>query len=239
MSDDADQGQLARHTPPRAAGDAASSAQIGAAEALPGADPLDLLAGSPDLDALDLFAMAAEPSLFQRRARGRPLGSLNRKSTDTIRLLAAKGHRDPWETLSLIQSCDVGRLADALRVPLYEDGKPKKDPAGVQLYNPPNPEFAAALIERAAGKIMNYHHSAKPQQLDLPVDPKGGKLPAMFFGDGAQVAVLVGHQAFDSAGIMPGEKPNEINGDAVRQATGESHDTAKPLETNDDRTSTV
>ncbi len=215
MSKQPDQGQSEAHTPPAGAAD----------QALPGADPLDLLAGSPHLEPEDIFAMAAEPALLQRRARGRPEGALNRKNNDMIKYLAAKGHRDPWETLSLIQSADTLRLAMYLRVPMQENGVVKRNEKGETLYNPPNPEFVAALQERAATTLMKFHHSAKPQQLDLDMG-NSGKRPLMMFGDGANVMIQQ-NVAFDSAGIMPNGNVEEnqrlIEGETVREKPDNSH----------------
>lgn len=223
MPNEPDQGHHDAHTPREASAEDAWNE-------LPGADPAALLAGLPDIDATDLLAMAAEPALTQRRTRGRPEGSLNRKNSDMIRYLAAKGHRDPWETLSLIQSADTMRLAMFLRVPMQSDGVIKRDAKGDVLYNPPNPEFVAALQERAATTLMKYHHSAKPQQLELPA---GDKRPMMVFGNVEHMQVIADGDGFMSAGIMPGEKANEINGDAVRVVGVQSHENAKPLIAND------
>lgn len=194
------------------------------AEALPGADPLDLLAGSPDLDPVDLFAMAAEPALHQRRARGRPEGSLNRKNNDMIRYLAAKGHRDPWETLSLIQSADTARLAAFLGSPVKVDGQPLVVDGKVVMC-PADGLAVASLQERAATTLMKYHHSAKPQQLELPAGGEGGRRPIMVIGDGNNVAILAAG-GYASAEFLPpqeGEQNQEvIEAEAVRQSPDQS-----------------
>lgn len=213
MVEVAKDGQREAHTPRDPAAIEPSSAAIEDGAALPGADPLALLVGSPDLDASDLLAMAAEPVLQQRRARGRPAGAGNRKNGDMIGYLAALGHRDPWVTLSLIQSADTGKLAMALRSPAMKNGKQMVSKAGTPLFNTPEPGEVLALQMRAAEALMKYHHSAKPQQLDLP---PGDKRPLMVIGDGANVNVLIaGGYASDE--FLPPEKPNEINGTAVRE----------------------
>ncbi|MER2536886.1 MAG: hypothetical protein ABTQ31_17170 [Rhizobiaceae bacterium] len=198
MAEDPKNGQSDAHTP--------------AALGLDGPDPVDLLAGSPELDASDLLAMAAEPVLTSRRARGRPAGALNRKNSDMIAYLQALGHRDPWVTLSLIQSADTARLANILRVPLMKNGKPQVSKAGTALYSTPDPAAVLALQMRAAEALMKYHHSAKPQQLELPV---GDKRPLMVIGE--MNVSIESSDGFMSAGIAPdrGEKVKEINGDAV------------------------
>lgn len=195
------------------------------AEALPGADPLALLDGSPDLRPEDLFALAAEPALLQRRARGRPAGSLNRKNSDMIAYLQAKGHRDPWETLSLIQSADTAKLAAFLGAPVVVDGQPLVIEGKVVIC-PADRLAVAALQERAATSLMKFHHSAKPQQLDLPGGGEGGKRPIMVIGDGNNVAILAAN-GYASAEFLPPQESKEnqgvIDGDAVRHSPEESH----------------
>lgn len=193
-------GQLNAHTPPAAGCDEA-------AQALPGADPLDLLAGSPDLGALDFLAKAAEIVAAPRRARGRPLGAANRKNGDMIAYLAALGHRDPWVTLSLIQSADFGALCAAVGA----------DSAKQRI-------AVLGIMRGAASDLMNYHHSKKPQQLDLPA---GDKRPLMVIGDGNNIAVSIGG-GFASDDFMP---PSEAQGnqgvieaEAVRDDAEPSHD---------------
>lgn len=220
MADKPEKGQLDAHTPPAASAEAAWSAPIDGDQALPGADPAALLAGSPDLDASDLLALVAEPILTQRRARGRPAGALNRKNNDMIGYLAALGHRDPWVTLSLIQSADTAKLALALRTPVIKNGKHAVSKAGTPLFNTPQFTDVLALQMRAADALMPYHHAKKPQQLELP---QGDKRPLMVIGE-MNVTQIAGGEGFMSAGVMPDEKPNEINGDAVRQSPEPSHD---------------
>lgn len=211
-------GQLDAHTQPAAGGDAA-------AQALPGADPLDLLAGSPDLDVHDLLALVAEPVLSRRRARGRPAGAANRKNGDMIAYLTALGHRDPWVTLSLIQSADTMALAMAMRSPAMKNGKQMVSKAGTPLFNTPDPMDVLAMQLRAADALMPYHHGKKPQQLDL-VDPRD-KRPLMVIGDGNNIAVSIGG-GFASDDFMP---PNQSQGnqgvieaEAVRDDAEPSHD---------------
>lgn len=126
-------------------------------QVLPGLDLDDLLAGSPDLDASDVLAVAAELGSRERRARGRPAGSGNRKNADHIAYLQALGHRDPWTTLSLIQTADHGALCEAL----------KADTAKLRVQ-------VFSIQKAAAEAIMPYHHSKRPQpveQADAPMRP--------------------------------------------------------------------
>lgn len=216
MTKGANQGQAAGHTPgePPAAGaiDGAPGDQVDAQVDqvdVTGADPDELLTGSPDLAADDLLSVAAELVASPRRARGRPAGATNRKNGDMIAYLAALGHRDPWVTLSLIQTADTEKLAQKLSMK-------RGEVLGLQL--------------RAADALMPYHHAKKPQQLDLPI---GDKRPLMMFGE-VNVQLVQGGDGYMSAGVMPGEKVNEINGDAVRQSVDVPHETAKPLKSQDD-----
>ena len=209
MADAAEKGQSDAHTPPAAGA-------IDAAEALPGADPLDLIAGLPDGEGTDLLALAAELVASPARARGRPAGSVNRKNGDMIRYLAARGHRDPMVTLSMIQSADFGALCKAVGA---ETAKHKIAVLGI--------------MRGAAADLLPYHHGKKPQQLELVGD--GNKRPVMVIGE-MNVAVA-GDLGFMSAGIPPEAKIVEnqqlSEGQGVRQNDDVSHDVAKSLNTND------
>jgi hypothetical protein len=202
---------------------------IEADQALPGEDPADLLAGSPDLVASDLLAVAAELAAAPRRARGRPAGSGNRKNGDMIQYLQALGHRDPWVTLSLIQSADTAQLAKALRTPLMKNGKQLVSKAGTPLFSQPDLVDVLSMQRQAAKDIMDYHHSKKPQQLELP---PGDLRPLMVIGE--MNVSIGGVDGFMSAGVAPPEKVNEINGDAVRIPDANPHETAKTLKDNED-----
>lgn len=219
MSSKADQGQQDAHTP-RDGGALAPPAE------LPGADPLDLLAGLPDGEGVDGLALAAELVAAPARARGRPAGSPNRKNGDLIRYLQARGHRDPMVTLSMIQSADFGALCKVVGA---ETAKHKLAVLGI--------------IRGAAADLMPYHHARKPQQIELPV---GDKRPLMVIGE--MNVTQINGDGFMSAGVMPddpslrtkatiaaieAEKLNEINGTSVRQQDGMSHEIPKPLNSHD------
>lgn len=169
-------GQREAHTRAGSAPPATGSAE----PALSGRDVETLLAGSPDVDAEDLLGAVAELSAKRRRGRGRPPGAGNKKNVDQIEYLAALGHRDPWLTLSMIQTADTAQLAEMLRTPMQEDGKPKKDGDGRQLYNPPDFAGAIALQMKAAADLMPYHHSKRPQPVELP--DGAGLRPVMLIG---------------------------------------------------------
>lgn len=221
----ADQGHPEARTPPGAA-------QLGDAADLGGRDPADLLSGSPDLDANDVLALAAELVAAPRRARGRPAGAANRKNGEMIAYLAALGHRDPWVTLSLIQTADTAQLADMLGAPLIVEGVARLDREGKVIMVPADRDKVLALQMRAAEAIMPYHHGKKPQQLDLG-DLAGSKRPVMVIGE--MNVTQIGEATFMSAGIPPeAEKLNEINGSFVRNGEGIPHENAKPLDALDD-----
>lgn len=187
---------------------------IAPAEAMAGADPADLLLGLPELDGEDVLAMAAEISSAQRRARGRPAGATNRKNADMIAYLAARGHRDPWVTLSMLQSADFTALC---RMVGADTTKARLAVLNVQ--------------RQSAEALMNYHHAKKPQQLDLG-ELGGSRRPVMVIGE--MNVTQIGEATFMSAGIAPDdEKANEINGDVVRINEANPHENDKPLNTLD------
>lgn len=200
MTKAAQDGHLAAHT-------RADPAPAEADQAMPGEDPADLLAGSPDVAAVDLLSVAAELAAAPRRARGRPAGSGNRKNGDMIAYLQALGHRDPWVTLSMIQTADTIALAKALTMKRGE---------------------VLAIQLRAADALMPYHHAKKPQQLELP---PGDQRPLMVIGE--MNVSIGGPDGFMSAGVAPPGKANEINGDSVRIPDANPHEEAKPLNTQD------
>lgn len=219
MAKAAENGQSEAHTRADAGG-------IDADPALPGADPLALLDGSPDLDASDLLAMAAEPALTQRRARGRPEGAANRKNADMIAYLRALGHRDPWVTLSLIQSADTAKLADFLGAPLEIEGVVQRDVDGNVKMVPADRLKVATLQKAAADTIMPYHHGKKPLQLDMLGD--GKQRPFMVIGE--MNVAIVGENGFMSAGEPPMKTVDnqQLSEPATVRPNGdESHDDAK------------
>lgn len=238
MAEGADKGQLERHTQDPAARPDDADRPGDAPGGIDGRDLADLLAGSPDLGNTDLLAMAAEISAAPRRGRGRPPGAPNRKNADQIAYLQALGHRDPWVTLSMIQTADTKSLADALRSPARnKNGSPVKDADGNVVLQAPDLAGTLALQMQAASKLMEYHHAKMPVQLELPA---GDKVPLMVIGEMTinQMGGSLGD--FMSAGeVIEGEKPNEINGANVRMTDDHPHETDKPLKTKDDPTSTA
>lgn len=216
MADDGEKGHGGAHTQPPAQQPGAAELDLGAAigdqarepgdgDAMAGADPAALVAGLPIEDS-DVLAMAAELVAAPRRARGRPPGSPNRKNADMIAYLAAKGHRDPWLTLSMIQTADTKALARALCV---------------------EPVAVLSIQERAATTLMKYHHAQMPQQVELALPTAR---PLMVIGE--MNVNIVDAGGFMSAGLAPDEKVNEISGDVVRETEPLSHGSTEPSDTN-------
>lgn len=199
--DDGGNGYLGAHTP--AASGAAEAAAPPVATDLgdDAGDLLDLIEGSPDLLPIGGLARAAEHHAAQRRGRGRPKGSANRRNTSLFDYLEALGHRDPAVTLSMWQTADTKALAKALGV---GDGvKALLSVAGLQV--------------KAAAELLPYKYAKKPQQLELPEG--AGQRAVMVIGElNGNVNVLAAN-GFMSAGVPPAspEKANEINGEIVRE----------------------
>jgi hypothetical protein len=178
-----------------------------------GGEQLDLIDGSPDLLDLDGLAQAANSVATQRRARGRPAGSANKRNTQVFEYLEALGHRDPAVTLSMIQTADTKALAKALGV------------------DTPKGRLAVLSVQRqAASDLLPYKYAKKPQAVELPP----GVRPLMQIGDFNLLQVQGDvHMSADPAGAGRAEKANEINGEIVRQTSDESHGSAKANDPND------
>lgn len=166
-------------------------------------EQLDLIAGSPDLDDFDTLAKAANQVASQRRARGRPAGSRNRRNGDVFDYLQQLGHRDPLVTLSMIQTADPVTLARALASPLLDDtGAPRQRPDGTPIMVPADPLKVIQIIEKAAADLAQYGY-AKQKELNVSVR----QLHLMVAGDlGGQVVEVGG-----GLSIFGDEKANEIN----------------------------
>ena len=237
MSEGPKEGQEARHTPELGAGAGGDPGSWRPDAALPGRAVDDLLAGSPDVEAKDVLAVAAELVAAPRRGRGRPPGSPNRKNKDMLDYLQALGHRDPWLTLSMIQTADTMELAKAMGTPVIVEGRPVKNLDGSIVYQPADPVKVLGIQKAAAEALMSYHHAKQPQQLDLIPPGQGYQRPLMAIGElHGNVTIgsagQVGLSIFD-APTKTVENQAVSEADRVRHDDGVSHDTAKPLETND------
>lgn len=212
MADQGDKGLLEAHTRGDAGGD---RAQLGDAT-LGGADPADLLSGLADDEAADTLELIAETALEARRGRGRPAGALNRKNADMIAYLAARGHRDPWQTLSLIQSADFASLCAMVGA-----SKAKEKLAVLKLQ------------ESAASRLMDFHHAKKPQQLELPAGANVRPMTVIGEPTAGQKREVGGVIGLAFLAAVQVEKANEINGEIVRDQGAQTIDHEKANDIND------
>lgn len=157
------------------------------------------VAGSPDALSLDVLGAAAELVAAQRRARGRPKGSGNKRNGDMLRYLQNLGHRDPLVTLSMIQTADTKALAKTLCADAIDVFK---------------------VQAAAARDMLPYLYAKKPQQLELPA---GDRVPLMVIGGDLNVTKIT-NATFDSAGELPEEYQALIDGESVRHQGDKSHD---------------
>lgn len=202
---------------------------------------LDLIEGMLDLATYDGLEQVAETSSAQRRARGRPKGSANRRNTLVFELLEAKGHRDMAETLSAIQSADTVDLANYLGAPMRDSkGRvirtPVRDHAGELVrdadgelvmevvYAAADPVKVLAIQRQAAADLMGYKYAKKPQAIELPPQVQR---PVMNIGT---MNVQQNNQTFMSAGgeIEGNQALSEAQ--AVRLPGDESHEDSQVVD---------
>jgi len=169
-----------------------------------GDDEPDLLDGSPDLLDLDGIAMAANQIAAPRRERGRPKGAANKRNDAVFDYLEKMGHRNPAVTLSMIQTADTKALAKALGV-----DTPKGRLAVLQLQM------------KAAADLMPYRYAKK-----VKAEVEVRKLHMFLAGSMNDAPVLGQAKGLSIFGT------NEINGLAVRQTDGQSHENEKPNDHN-------
>lgn len=217
---------------------AASVAAIAEQLTRPDGDQLDLLSGSPDLDDQSTgLAKIANIAASERRGRGRPAGSPNKRNTQVFDLLEQLGHRDPIVTLSLIQTADTMAIAKELGSPVFNDkgklimspkldadGKLIRDDAGeiilFPVYEPADPIKILAIQRQAAADLTPYKYAKRPTTIE--VQDGEGKRPFVAIGElnVTQINNGDGVMALDGA-----KKPNEIKDSSVRQQDGKSHET--------------
>lgn len=226
---------------------AESVKQLAAELAQAGGDQLDLLDGSPDLDDLDTLAQAANKVAAQRRARGRPQGSPNRRNAAVFDYLAQLGHRHPAVTLSLIQTADTLQLAAALGSPMMrdgrvvmvpvlgEDGRPIFDEAtGEYLKEPaiqPADPVKVLEIQRKAAADLLPFDLAKRKELDV----KRTSLH-MFVAGSLDTSGERAGQAGGGLSIFGGQTIENQplgEGPSVRDETPPSHEMEKPSDNSD------
>lgn len=117
-----------------------------------------------------------ESGEFERRRPGRPKGSANRTTKDTIRLLRAQGCHSPLEAAARIYSRPTAVLAEELGCKRAE---------------------AAALQVRMIDASLPYWHSKQPVEV---VAPNGQALPLVQINMGNPDAVS------EEVTIIPGHK---------------------------------
>lgn len=213
MADRPEKGMSEAHTHRDPGGEAAGE-DLGKPD--PVADAVAAIAGELDAaggDQLDLLPADTVPvggmeeiaktGHDQRRARGRPRGASNRRNSEVFDYLEALGHRDPAQTLSLIQSMDTRDLA------AYLACKPKE---------------ALAIQRQAAADLMPYKYAKKPVELIAGEGVKG--LPVIAIGElNMQVnQVSDGPQALGEPIGQTIENVGETEPASVRQEGDQSHD---------------
>jgi hypothetical protein len=152
MADQPDLGLLEAHTPRAeniSGGDGAQPASIEASPDLLDADKLLLDTFGRIQPGTDAIAAAANIVAAGRRARGRPAGALNRKTSDTIKYLAELGYKDPMIILTEIANADTMLLAKATGSAAIDVMK---------------------LKAKAASDLMPYHHSQQPKDVNVRSD---------------------------------------------------------------------
>lgn len=185
-----------------------------------------LIDGSPDVDAGDVLGATAELVARQRRARGRPLGSGNKRNGDMLRYLQALGHRDPLVTLSAIQTADTLQLAASLGHALRSrKGELILDQKGRPVIDGCDPLDVLKVQEAAARDLLPYVYAKRPVEVALP---SGDQRPVMVIGQ-LNVAQVT-EQLTMSAGMSPEDMQRfqrVTDGEAVRPTPDPSHDDSK------------
>lgn len=216
---------------------AASVKQLAAELRDAGGDQLDLIEGSPDVLDLDTLATAANQVAAQRRARGRPAGSGNKRNAAIFDYLAALGHRHPAVTLSLIQTADTMALARALGTPmtddeghvlaqpLVQDGKlvmdGKGEPVMVPIIQPADPVKILAIQQKAAGELLPFD-LAKKKELEVKRTDLHLFVAGSLDAGGAAAEAARGLSIFGSK-VLENQPLTEAT--SVRLEEGQSHET--------------
>ena len=121
-----------------------------AANGQAGDDAAEML-GNEDWGGAPMLPLGDSPVAAAKAAgRGRPAGSMNRKTKDLAQYLGALGYRDPALILAETYSRPAGELAKALKCKTAEAYKLQLD---------------------AANALMPYLHGKRPTQIEL--DSKG------------------------------------------------------------------
>lgn len=137
-----------------------------------------------------------------RRPRGRPKGSLNRKTADFDRWYQAKGFRDPLTAMAQYLTADPVQLQR-----WFAEHDQAKVAVGKKIMNA-LPTLMDILKEQhaCASQLAPYLHGKKPVQLEI-IDER---LPSLIIDLGTnqleEGLAIAGRKA-----LSVGEKPSEIN----------------------------
>ncbi|MDP9560513.1 UNVERIFIED_ORG: hypothetical protein J2740_001702 [Rhizobium nepotum] len=124
-----------------------------------------------------------------KRARGRPKGSQNRRSTDLANYLLSMGYRDPALNLADLANASPAALAVELAcLPAVPDATPEllieaALKAGVMDRDQVVKVMSKAyeMIEDANSELMPFFHAKKPQQVEVKTQALGvmliGEMP--------------------------------------------------------------
>lgn len=197
--DSAEKGQLAARTQPApAAATAARDDADPVAAVLAQIAPDPVLPGLVDDDAepADMLGRVAEQVNAQRRARGRPEGSANKRNAEIFDYLEARGFKQPERFLAEIVTADPRALAAALSGP---NVKPEHVPFDKALE-------VMRLQAKAAADLLPYK-LAKRQE--LKVEHTGKHVHLMVAG--RLTAPGQGPATAFSLTCDGGENANEIN----------------------------
>jgi hypothetical protein len=176
---DLDQERVAKVGAVKAMAEAAMdrlAARIGQDEAEP--EQPSLLLADPD-DASSLFAgpvrHVANAIANDKRARGRPAGSQNRRSKDLANYLLSKGYRDPALNLADLANADpLGLAVEMLALPQPDGYSPQEVlAAAIQQGMIGRDELgklaekATKLVVSANSELMPYFHAKRPQEIHV------------------------------------------------------------------------
>lgn len=207
MTDENEQNQGLQEAHPQAENfvDAERAAKVGATRAMTEAAMNGLaeqLAGAePDAEQQSLmFDHDEAATLFRgpvkhvanirdaaKRARGRPAGSQNRRSTDLANYLLNMGYRDPALNLADLANADPLALALELAgVEAMEGVSAQEQLALMVTAGQMNRSAVVALIDSAQGlllkanaELMPYFHAKRPQEVNVNKNLRG----FMVFGE--------------------------------------------------------
>ncbi|QBJ13195.1 hypothetical protein EYD00_07210 [Agrobacterium sp. 33MFTa1.1] len=125
-----------------------------------------------------------------KRARGRPKGSQNRRSTDLANYLLSMGYRDPALNLADLANANPAALAvelaclpnadgatpEQLMADALKDGKLDRELVFKMMSK------AYDMIEDANSELMPFFHAKKPQQVEVKTQALGvmliGEMPS-------------------------------------------------------------